>query len=223
MCFSATASFAATAVIGTVGVATWRTCRTNRQKWLASVPFLFALQQFCEGFVWLSLKYGQWQAVGPAATQGFLLFAWVIWPVMIPWSVLKLEHPGIRREIIGISMGLGIVSGIYALYLMIAAHPVAHIEGFHIDYTIDEAHRSHLISMVRQAAYLFATVLPLFVSSVREMFVLAAGNLLALLISFFFFRHAIPSTWCFFAAILSMIILRITTLYSRDHLNTPHQ
>lgn len=55
MCFSATASFTSSAVIGVIGVATLARS-THRREWLfASIPLLFALHQFAEGMVWLGL------------------------------------------------------------------------------------------------------------------------------------------------------------------------
>ncbi|MGL4543652.1 MAG: DUF6629 family protein, partial [Polymorphobacter sp.] len=56
MCFSATASFVASGVIGTVGVATLRHVREPRTLLFALLPMLFAAHQFTEGWVWLGLE-----------------------------------------------------------------------------------------------------------------------------------------------------------------------
>ena len=63
MCFSATASFAAAGVLGTIGVATLRHVREPRSLLFASVPMLFAVHQFAEGMVWLGLN-GQIGKIG---------------------------------------------------------------------------------------------------------------------------------------------------------------
>ncbi|MFA6260549.1 MAG: DUF6629 family protein [Bacteroidia bacterium] len=216
MCFSATASFTAAAVIGSIGVVTWRAAKKPGEKFLGAVPFLFAVQQLAEGIVWLSFTKPGWSEMQVPASLGFLSFAWIIWPILIPYAVLKLEHPGIRREMLIILCIIGLVSGAYALFLMLFAYPVPVIEKFHIDYRIDEDYRSNTLSMVRQTAYVFSTVVALFISSVRGMKVLAIGNLIALGITYFFYRNALPSTWCFFAAILSLIIYWIIQIQPAD-------
>jgi hypothetical protein len=60
MCFSATASFTAAAVMGGVGLATFKISKNKDQRYLASVPFLFAWQQLSEAWVWISIRDEQW-------------------------------------------------------------------------------------------------------------------------------------------------------------------
>lgn len=56
MCFSATASFTSSAVIGVIGVATLARASHPREWLFASIPLLFAIHQFAEGAVWLALS-----------------------------------------------------------------------------------------------------------------------------------------------------------------------
>jgi hypothetical protein len=49
MCFSATANFAGSAVLGTVGVATLAEVKHRRAFLFAAMPLLFAIHQFIEG------------------------------------------------------------------------------------------------------------------------------------------------------------------------------
>ena len=56
MCFSATANFAGSAVLGAIGVATIAEVKHRRELLFASLPCLFALHQFTEGFVWLGIN-----------------------------------------------------------------------------------------------------------------------------------------------------------------------
>ena len=55
MCFSATASFAAGTALSAVGGLTLRKSQGKVELPLALVPLLFGVQQFSEGFLWLSL------------------------------------------------------------------------------------------------------------------------------------------------------------------------
>jgi hypothetical protein len=55
MCFSATANFVGSGVLGTIGVATLTKVKHRRELLFAALPALFAVHQFVEGFVWLGL------------------------------------------------------------------------------------------------------------------------------------------------------------------------
>ena len=55
MCFSATANFVGSGVLGTVGVITLTKVKHKRELLFAALPTLFAVHQFTEGFVWLGL------------------------------------------------------------------------------------------------------------------------------------------------------------------------
>jgi uncharacterized integral membrane protein len=80
------------------------------------------------------------------------------------------------------------------------------INDFHIDYTLNYTSFEQKIQSIQQMAYVFVTVIPLFLSSLKGAKVLATANLFALVLAYVFFKHSLPSTWCFFAAILSGII-----------------
>ncbi len=55
MCFSATANFVGSGVLGAVGVATLLHVKHRRELMFAALPTLFAVHQLIEGFVWLGL------------------------------------------------------------------------------------------------------------------------------------------------------------------------
>ena len=97
MCFSATASFGASGVIGAVGIATLIHVRQPRAVLFAALPLLFALHQFTEGFVWLGLD----GRIGSIATDHFiflfLLYAKGILPFLVPLAVALMEPAGWRR------------------------------------------------------------------------------------------------------------------------------
>jgi heme A synthase len=57
VCFSASANFAGSAVLGAIGVATIAEVKHRRELLFAAMPGLFALHQFTEGFVWLGLDH----------------------------------------------------------------------------------------------------------------------------------------------------------------------
>lgn len=55
MCFSAGASFAGGVIITGIGVATFRELHKPLQLVFAIIPVFFGVQQFVEGFLWLTL------------------------------------------------------------------------------------------------------------------------------------------------------------------------
>ncbi len=215
MCFSATASFSASIVIGTLGVVTFKKSKNSNLKFLGAIPFLFAVQQFTEGFVWLSFNNFNFQFIQESATKAFLFFAWVLWPILMPYSIYKLETPGVKKKINFYLLILGCASALHSLYMLIADNPRPLVNDFHIDYIVSLSAFDEKIQLAQQISYVVVTVVPLFVSSLKGAKVLAIGNFIALILAFVFFKHSLPSTWCFFAAILSGIIYWIIKLETR--------
>lgn len=81
MCFSAAASFGASATLTGVGVLAARQVTAPNQRAFAAIPVIFAIQQFVEGFVWLSLTQESWAEWTRLSTFSFLFFAEVLWPM----------------------------------------------------------------------------------------------------------------------------------------------
>ena len=57
MCFSATASFSAGAVLLGLGALTLKSARRPRELLYAAIPLLFAIQQLSESVIWLTFRY----------------------------------------------------------------------------------------------------------------------------------------------------------------------
>ena len=100
MCFSATASFTAGAVLTVLGVGTLRATRQKREIPLATIPLLFGLQQIVEGVLWLSFRFDTPQ-VNVAMTYLFSMFSHVLWPMFVPFSIGVLDAESWGRERIG--------------------------------------------------------------------------------------------------------------------------
>src|SRR5689334_14768384 len=100
MCFSAQASFAASATLIAISALCFKKARTFEQKLLAACPLLFGIQQFLEGIVWMTLQrsetHSSLHAVG---VYGFLTFAYMFWPIYVPYMAYRLEHNPLRKKI----------------------------------------------------------------------------------------------------------------------------
>lgn len=206
MCFSATASFSAAIVMGVVGIATVKASERKEQRFLAAVPFLFALQQLCEGWVWMSIRDARYYPYQYLFTCGFLFFAWVVWPILIPLSFYKLEPNPIRKLWCKRLIYVGVVSAAYAAFNMLVKHPTPDIATFHIIYKMDKLYYHDVLFYPHQTVYILSTVLPMFLSSLKGVKLLAVINFIALVFCFYLFQYALPSTWCFFAAFISAMI-----------------
>ncbi len=204
MCFSAEASFVASAVLTTVGGVAIRKAETTPQKVFAAIPLVFGLQQFFEGLLWLALQqtiYGGWIEI---ATYNFLFFAWIIWPVYVPLSIRLLETNKARKKWLNLFLLMGgIISATLAYNLYFHA-VTAEIEGYHIRYTTDY---EFTYPWVAGMLYFIPIAFSPFVSAIKKMWVLGAMVLLSFTITALFYREYLISVWCFFAAITSVTVL----------------
>jgi hypothetical protein len=202
MCFSATANFVGSTALGAVGVVTLTKVKHRRELLFASLPILFAIHQFIEGFVWLGLDGILSPQVAHNMGAAFMLYAQGLLPFLLPLSVMLFE-PGVkdRRRMLPFVI-LGGATALYILWALTAYPLQLYVEGNSIVY-INQATNNTVVALV----YIIATCGSLFFSKIRMMVVFGAANLAILLIVMAFKRYAFTSLWCAYAAIASVIIL----------------
>ena len=206
MCFSAVASFSAGSVLTVAGVITTQKVQSKGQLAFAAIPFLFGIQQLCEGFVWLSLthlQYAHWQQ---AATHAFLFFAHALWPVWVPFAALLFENKQPQKNIIFGFFILGLLLSLGEIYCLSAYYVDSRIYGHHIEYLITYPTPFVAISEI---VYGIATLVPCFISSFKKMRWFAIVLATSLVLTGIFYKAWLISVWCFFAALLSVIIYYI--------------
>ena len=86
MCFSAVANFVGSAALGAVGVVTLKKVKHRRELMFASLPILFAIHQFIEGFVWLGLDGILPPEVTHDMGAAFMLYAQGLLPFLITYE-----------------------------------------------------------------------------------------------------------------------------------------
>src|SRR6202011_2722471 len=123
MCFSATANFVGSGVLGAVGVVTLNKVKHRRELLFASLPTLFAVHQFIEGFVWLGLDGILSPAVAHNMGAAFMLYAQGLLPFLIPPSVLLVEPDKKRRQRMLPCRVVGTATTLYILWAL-TAYPV---------------------------------------------------------------------------------------------------
>jgi hypothetical protein len=203
MCFSTTASFASGALLTAIGVVSIKKVKHKKQLLFASVPFIFAIQQFAEGFVWLSLLNSTnyfWQQL---ATYSFLLFAFVIWPALVPLSLFLIERKHKRKRILRFFCFIGLLFSILSSMYLILYNSEASITSYHIHYELNIPFNAKIIIGM---LYLIPTIISNFVSSTKGVALMGILIFLSYLVSKLFFGDFVISVWCFFSALISMNI-----------------
>jgi hypothetical protein len=202
MCFSATANFVGSGVLGAVGVVTLTRVKHRRELLFASLPLLFAIHQFIEGFVWLGLDGILSPAVAHNMGAAFMLYAQGLLPFLLPLSVLLFEPDAKSRKRMLPFLVLGGATTLYILWAL-AAYPLQlYIRENSIVY-INQATNNEVVAFL----YVIATCGSLFFSKIRPMIIFGAANLIILLIVMEVKRYAFTSLWCAYAAVASVIIL----------------
>ena len=211
MCFSAVANFVGSGALGGVGVVTLTKVKHRRELLFASLPTLFAIHQFIEGFVWLGLDGVLRPAVTHDMGAAFMLYAQGLLPFLLPLSVLLFEADAKSRRRMLPFLALGTGTALYILWALTAFPTQVYVKGNSIVY-INQATNNTVVA----ALYVIATCGSLFFSKVRAMVAFGAANLTILLIVMAFKRYAFTSLWCAYAAIASVIVLAYFWRSSRE-------
>jgi hypothetical protein len=203
MCFSATASFTAAALTGSVGAVTlWKASATHNARILplAMFPALFAAQQLVEGFLWLDLAQPEPGALRPLLVHAFVGYAEVLWPIFAPLAAFAIETDVRRRRLILICLIIGMALSAYLLAKMIAYPYAASIADGHIVYKSGYKFPAGI-----EFPYVVATTIALLLSSHRMVQLLAVVILAGFALAYVSFHQSYVSVWCFFAAIASVL------------------
>lgn len=229
MCFSAGASFGASALLGVVGAVTITKAKTTPQRLFATIPFVFSVQQLSEGMLWLSLKNPGLEAGQSFFTYTFLVFAMMVWPVWIPFTIRLLEKDERTKRIMSILIGIGVVVfvGIGCILLLYPVHVMA--SHHHLHYRFDFPPQVKNLIWLFNLLYFIATILAPFISGIKRMKWLGVIFLASYLFAIIFYKGFVVSVWCYFAAILSIVVLWIiaglrkpySTLYALSQTSYP--
>ncbi|MES2591559.1 MAG: DUF6629 family protein [Bacteroidota bacterium] len=212
MCFSAEASFGASVILGTVGVFTLKKANTTSEKFFASLPLVFGVQQFVEGFLWIAIEnnYVQLQNI---STHLFIIIAQIIWPVLVPFSIMLMEPEKKRKSLLNMFLLFGGIASVYLAYCIAIYSVKSEIDRHHIFYALGFPHvNKGAIALF----YVIPTAISPFISSIKRMKILGALILGTFIFTqYFYTKHAI-SVWCFFAAIMSAEVWVIMNRLNKD-------
>jgi hypothetical protein len=201
MCFSATASFTAGIGLLVIGAVTVNRVRRRAELPFALIPGLFGVQQLIEGGLWLTFPDNA-PVANTVLTYFYSFFSHVLWPIYVPIAVLLLEPVEWRRKLLMAIAVAGAAVGLYLLYFLVTEPIVSEVVGRHISYQ-----SPHFYIAAVMALYVSATCVSSFVSSCKTIRWFGAATFVALLAAYAFYAFWFISVWCFFAAVLSLIVL----------------
>jgi hypothetical protein len=202
MCFSAAANFSGSGVLAAIGVVTLTRVKHRRELLFASLPTLFAIHQFIEGFVWLGLDGMLSSTVTHDMGAAFMLYAQGLLPFLLPLSVFLFEPNGKSRRRMVPFLVIGTLTTLYILWALAAYPTQIFVKGNSIVY-INQATNNIYVAII----YVIATCGSLLFSQVKDMVVFGVANMVILLAVMEVKRYAFTSLWCAYAAIASLIIL----------------
>lgn len=206
MCFSAGASFTSAVVLTSIGIVCLKKTTDFSQQLFAAIPFLFGIQQFAEGMLWIYLPQVEHFNIQKDFTYLFLLFAEIFWPFWVPISILMMEKNEKRKVILKLFLAAGIIVSIYLATCLLSFDVEAKIVGKHITYIQKFPMELKGFGIV---FYALATVAPAFFSSVKGMRFFGVAIIISYIITAVFFEHYVLSVWCFFSAVISTTIYLI--------------
>ncbi|KKU89603.1 MAG: hypothetical protein UY19_C0011G0008 [Candidatus Wolfebacteria bacterium GW2011_GWA2_47_9b] len=180
------------------GVLTIAKAKKTKELPLASVPLLLGIQQAIEGVVWIS--FGK-PILNMIATYAYVFFSHILWPIFIPLSVLLIEKDPRRKRILGLFLAIGLGVGLYIAYFIGLNSVTSCIIDRSIGYN-----SMTLYPLVTTAVYVTIVCGSLLVSSYRMMNIFGLTLFGSFAVAAWFFVNVFFSVWCFFAAILSVLI-----------------
>jgi hypothetical protein len=202
MCFSSQASIISAIVLLIIGIASIKKAHPHKSLYpFALLPIFFGIQQALEWLIWSGFSGNNSHYIF-YGSLGFLFFALIFWPVWIPFCVYSLETNPKRKQILKLLIAVGIVCSIAILYLGCCSFTTLLAQD-HVQYAISglETH-PYLLSML----YVTSTILPFFVTSYHLLWIFGLGLFFSFIASITMFAGTIISIWCFFSAILSVLV-----------------
>lgn len=200
MCFSATASFAAGAVLSAAGVASLKQARQRAELPFAAIPFVFGVQQLTEGVIWLTFRHHA-PVLQQTMTYAYSIFSHVWWPIYVPFAIGYLETSRRRKAILRGFLAAGLVVGFYLLYALVVRSIAAEVIGGHIVYV-----SPHFYLIPVMVLYVAATCVSGLFSSHRFVNLFGALAFVAFISSYAVHPRALVSIWCYYAALLSLLV-----------------
>lgn len=203
MCFSAQASFIASGGLLAIGVMTVKGLKSRSLLPIAMIPFMFGIQQFSEGMIWLGHGGSEDTMWYRAAIWTFLVFAHCIWPTWIPISTWAGEISEGRSKLLrGLILWGSAVAG-FNLYWGLTHDVRVEIVNHSVQYSVDG---SYALGVTMKYLYAVPIFLPFFISSIPRLWGMGVGVVLGFFVADWVYTETFASVWCFYAAVVSLYL-----------------
>jgi hypothetical protein len=209
MCYSPEASFAATGFLTLSGIyfASTRVI-TKRNIMLAAIPFIFATHQFSEGLIWLSFDQDPKPFYTMHIVWFYVIIAHLFWPIYIPVSIIQHDRPSNNKFKYYFWLLFGVAISTYLLWCMTINSDMVYAiacDRYSIEYYFDVPYKD-----LTRILFLLSVTMPFFISSNKKFkWVLGPAWAFTFIVAKIIAGNTtLPSIWCFFAAIISIIIFR---------------
>ena len=199
--FFAVFNFILSGGIAVIGFMTLNKVSAPKEVVFASLPLLFALHQFTQGFVWLGMD----QIIEPRALHMaediFVFYAQGLLQFLIPLALWLIEPSGMRKKLIGVLMIAGGLLMAYTVYGL-SIYPTS--------VTVDNGILNYVNPWTDKAwigiLYVLTTCGSLILSNSIAIRVFGWLNLLALILIHFLVPEGFTSIWCLYAAAISIFL-----------------
>ncbi|MCX6051006.1 MAG: hypothetical protein NTZ60_00680 [Campylobacterales bacterium] len=194
-------NFALSALIGVVGIMTLRKVSTPHEVIFASLPLLFAMHEFTQGFVWLGI-YGLIEARALEIAESiYVFYAQGLLQFIIPLAIWLIEPKGLRKNLIAILMIMGALLSIYTMWgLSFEPTSVSLKDGllYYVNPTTDH----HWVAII----YILTTGGSLILSEKIPIQLFGWLNIVGINLVYWLKPLALTSLWCLYAAVVSTVL-----------------
>lgn len=217
MCLSAQVSLGAAAILvpagAVAGASAWR--QDRRYVMIATLPFLFGLQQLVEGMVWIEGRAGNLHHVAQYSLL-YMFFTWIAWPIWVPLSAYFLESGGRRNLILLFVVAGAMLGGLQFIpYFVHDGWLTTTFLRWAVRYQDVNLLDGLVSRVVTYAIYVTVVIVPFLL--VRDWGIKIFGFLVAgvLVVTYVFFSYAYISVFCFGGAVISAYLLAM--IWHRRH------
>ena len=211
MCFSAPVSFSLSVILASIGSYLCLKLKRKNFLFLALIPFLFALQQFSEGVLWLYISDVAKQLPALIAKNIYLSFAYVVWPIWVPLALIKIEKNTTRKHWLYFLLGIGVILGIFFMIIIPHIKAFPYCSSINYIFELPQSFKNDssfvlILNYVGLGLYVISTVVPIFVSSLKKIWILGVIVLTFAIGIYLIDQYLFVSMWCFFAAVISLMM-----------------
>ena len=199
--FFAILNFTLSGAIAIIGILTLRKASTPNEVVFASLPLLFALHQFTQGFVWLGMDHLIEPRAMKIAESIFVFYAQGFLQFLIPFALWLIEPSGMRKSLIGILTVLGGILMIYTMWGLSVQPTSVSIENNVLVY-VNPWTDKYWVALI----YVLTTCGSLILSSSVAIQLFGWLNLLGLTVVYLLKPYAFTSLWCLYAAAISVLL-----------------